>query len=196
MDTITSQMAFLVEIDKLKAVFRRAYITDASRRENSAEHSWHVAIMAMMLGEYANEDIDLLRVIKMLLIHDIPEIDAGDTSIYARASDPNSTNREIRGAERIFSLLPEGQAQEARDIWYEFEQGKTSESKFARSLDRLIPLIHNYCTQGKRWKEDGITYQQVLAINQIIREGSQELWMYALSIINECVLKGYLLKRE
>jgi len=196
MDTLTSQMAFLVEIDKLKAVLRRAYITDASRRENSAEHSWHVAIMAMMLGEYANEDIDLLQVIKMLLIHDIPEIDAGDTSIYARASDRNSTNREILGAERIFSLLPEHQAQEARDIWYEFEQGQTPESKFARSLDRLIPLIHNYCTHGKRWKEDGITYQQVLAINQIIREGSQELWAYALSIIDECVSKGYLLKRE
>lgn len=194
MDILGRQMNFLVEIDKLKSIFRRAYISDSSRRENSAEHSWHVATMAMILAEYATEVIDLLRVIKMLLIHDIPEIDAGDTSIYARASDMDSTNREMRGAARIFGLLPEGQVQEVRDLWYEFEQGKTPESRFAKSLDRLIPLIHNYCTQGKRWKEDKITYQQVLAANQTILEGSPELWKYAISIIDECVLKGYLFK--
>lgn len=195
MDKLSRQMDFLIEIDKLKTVLRRAYITDASRRENSAEHSWHVAMMAMILAEHGNEDIDLHRVIKMLLIHDIPEIDAGDTSVYARVSEPGIAGREILGADRIFSLLPADQAQELREIWSEFEQGKTVESKFARALDRLIPLMHNYCTQGKRWKEDGITYEQVLAINQPIREGSQELWEYALSIIDQCVAKGYLLKR-
>lgn len=196
MDIITKQMSFLVEIDKLKSINRRAYITNSNRRENSAEHSWHVAIMAMILAQYSTDNIDLLRVIKMLLVHDIPEIDAGDISIYARNSDPDSTNREMQGAERIFNLLPEVQAQEFRDIWYEFEQGITSESRSAKSLDRLIPLIHNYCTEGKRWKEDGITYQQVLAVNQIIKEGSPELWTYAVTIINECISKGYLIKAE
>ena len=194
MDKLKRQMDFLIEIDKLKTVFRKAYITDASRRENSAEHSWHVAMMAMILAEYGNEDIDLHRVIKMLLIHDIPEIDAGDTSVYTRASEPGIASREMLGADRIFSLLPTDQAQELREIWSEFEQGKTAESKFARALDRLIPLIHNYCTQGKRWKEDGITYEQVSTLYQKTQEGCPRLRELALSLVEECVTRGYLLK--
>ena len=191
---LTKQIDFLIEIDKLKTVFRRAYIADASRQENSAEHSWHIAMMAMILAEYCQHDVDLFRVIKMLLIHDIVEIDAGDTGIYDHVAALDKTERETRAAERVFSLLPLDQAEELRKIWDEFEQGASSEARFARAMDRLIPLIHNYYTQGKRWKEDGITHAQVLTANQTIREGSQELWEFALSLIDESVSRGYLLK--
>jgi putative hydrolase of HD superfamily len=189
---LTRQIDFLVEIDKLKAVFRRAYIADASRRENSAEHSWHVSMMAMVLAEYCREDVDLLRVIKMLLVHDIVEVDAGDTGIYDDVAALDKAERETLAAGRVFSLLPQDQAEDLRKIWDEFEQGASPEARFARALDRLIPLIHNYCTEGRRWKEDGITHAQVLAVNQTIREGSQELWQFALSLIDECVSRGYL----
>lgn len=189
---LTRQVDFLVEIDKLKTVFRRAYIADASRRENSAEHSWHIAMMAMILAEYCQQDVDLFSVIKMLLIHDIVEIDAGDTGIYDHVAALDKTERETLAAERVFSLLPIDQAKELRKIWDEFEQGASPEARFARAMDRLIPLIHNYYTQGKRWKEDGITHAQVLAANQTIREGSQELWEFALSLIDESVSRGYL----
>lgn len=191
---LTRQVDFLVEIDKLKTVFRRAYIADASRRENSAEHSWHIAMMAMILAEYCQQDVDLFSVIKMLLIHDIVEIDAGDTGIYDHVAALDKTERETLAAERVFSLLPIDQAKELRKIWDEFEQGASPEARFARAMDRLIPLIHNYYTQGKRWKEDGITHAQVLAANQTIREGSQELWEFALSLIDESVSRGYLPK--
>ena len=191
---LTRQVDFLVEIDKLKTVLRRAYIADASRRENSAEHSWHIAMMAMILAEYCQQDVDLFRVIRMLLIHDIVEIDAGDTGIYDHVAALDKTERETLAAERVFSLLPLDQAKELRKIWDEFEQGASPEARFARAMDRLIPLIHNYYTQGKRWKEDGITHAQVLTANQTIREGSQELWEFALSLIDESVSRGYLPK--
>jgi len=191
---LTRQTEFIIEIDKLKTVLRRAYLTDASRRENSAEHSWHVAIMALILAEYCQTDIDVSHVIKMLLIHDIVEIDAGDIGIYDKVASLDKAEREKLGANRIFNLLPQDQSQALLNMWAELEDGTTPEAKFARALDRLIPLLHNYCTQGKRWKEDGITYEQVLAVNQIIREGSQELWEFTLSVINECVAEGYLPK--
>ena len=191
---LTRQIDFLVEIDKLKTVLRRAYIADASRRENSAEHSWHIAMMAMILAEYCQQDVDLFRVIRMLLIHDIVEIDAGDTGIYDHVAALDKTERETRAAERVFNLLPLDQAEELRKIWDEFEQGASPEAKFARAMDRLIPLIHNYYTQGKRWKEDGITHAQVLTANQTIQEGSQKLWDFALSLIDESVSRGYLPK--
>jgi len=193
-DRLTRQTEFIIEIDKLKTVLRRAYLTDASRRENSAEHSWHVAIMALILAEYCQTDIDVSHVIKMLLIHDIVEIDAGDIGIYDKVASLDKAEREKLGANRIFNLLPQDQSQALLNMWAELEDGTTPEAKFARALDRLIPLLHNYCTQGKRWKEDGITYEQVLAVNQIIREGSQELWEFTLSVINECVAEGYLPK--
>ncbi len=197
MDRLTRQIEFLVEIDKLKTVLRRAYLAaDASRRENSAEHSWHVSVMALVLAEYSQKDIDLSRVIRMLLIHDIVEIDAGDTGIYDSRGAVDKVDREKRGASRIFSLLPQDQYQDLLEIWDEFENSATPEAKFARAVDRLMPLIHNYHTEGKRWKEDGITYEQVLAVNQILRESSPKLWEFALSLIDECVAKGYLAKRQ
>lgn len=193
-ERLTKQIDFVIEIDKLKSIFRRAYLANASRRENSAEHSWHVAVIAMVLVEHCKEEIDLLQVIKMLLVHDIVEIDAGDTSIYDGAGALDKAERENLAAERIFGLLPQDQCWEMYKLWEEFEQGTSKEAKFVRAVDRLIPLLHNYSTQGKRWKEDRITYQQVLAVNQTIREGSPELWEFALSMIDECVAKGYLPK--
>jgi putative hydrolase of HD superfamily len=191
-ERLRRQMDFIIEIDKLKTVLRRAYISDSSRRENSAEHSWHTAMMALVLADHTPAGVDLNRVLKMMLIHDIAEIDAGDVSIYHRDSDPGYAGREAEGAKRIFSLLPPDQARELLEIQVEFETGETAESKFARSLDRLIPLIHNYCTGGKRWREDGITYEQVFEVNKKVGDGSPDLWDYAVSIINECVSRGYL----
>ena len=192
-ERLARQIEFLMEIDRLKTVYRRSYLaSDTNRRENSAEHSWHVAATAMLLAEHCREEIDLLRVLKMLLIHDIVEIDAGDTGVYDSVGTLDKGDREKRAAERIFSLLPSSQAWEVRELWVEFEERITPEAKFAGAVDRLMPLLHNYYTQGKRWQEDGITYEQVLEVNQIIQEGSQELWEFVLSMIEECVSKDYL----
>jgi len=191
-ERLARQIEFLMEIDRLKTVFRRSYITDASRRENSAEHSWHVVVTTMLLAEHCQEEIDQFHVLKMLLIHDIVEIDAGDTGVYDSVGNLDKGDREKRAAERIFSLLPSSQAREVRELWEEFEERKTPEAKFARAIDRLMPLLLNYYTQGKTWQEDGITRRQVLEVNQIIQEGSPELWQFAIKMIDECVARGYL----
>lgn len=191
-DRLNKQIEFITEIDKLKSVFRKAYLIDASRNENSAEHSWHVTLSSMILKEYCSDEVDLLKVIKILLIHDIVEVDAGDTGIYDVMAAQDKSERESLAADRIFNLLPTGQNQEIYQLWAEFEQGLSAEAKFAGAVDRLMPLLHNYLTQGKRWKEDGITYQQVVNVCRTIQDGSQELWEFALTLINESVSKGYL----
>ena len=191
-DRLEQQVEFIMEIDRLKTVFRRAYIADASRRENSAEHSWHVATAAIILADYCKEKISLPHVVTMLLIHDIVEVDAGDTGAYDSVGALDKEDREMRAAERIFNLLPPDQAQEVHELWVEFEERNTPEAKFARALDRIMPILHNYYTQGKRWQEDGITYEQVLEVNQVIQEGSPELWQLAVKMIGESVSKGYL----
>jgi putative hydrolases of HD superfamily len=192
-DRLQQQIAFLVEIDKLKTVFRRAYLAaDPGRRENSAEHSWHVAVIALVLAETCPEEIDVSRVIRMLLVHDIVEIDAGDTGIYDKMASLDKAEREKRAAERIFALLPADQQREMGELWQEFEGGTSAEAKFGRAVDRLIPLIHNYHTGGKRWKEDGITYAQVYAVNKVICESSPRLWQFAQSLIEDSVVRGYL----
>lgn len=194
---LNKQVEFLVEIDKLKTVYRRAYlIADPYRRENSAEHCWHTAMMALILEEYAQSRVDIARLIKMMLIHDIVEIDAGDTNIYDTQAALDKADREKRGAERIFGSLPQDQRRELIMLWEEYEDENTPEAKFARALDRLIPLIHNYYTQGKRWKEDGITYEQVLKVNQKIQENCPRLWEFARSLIEECISLGYLIKHS
>ena len=191
---LKQQVSFIVEVDKLKSVLRQSYIADASRHENSAEHCWHLATMALILAEYSPVPLDVLHVTKMLLIHDIVEVDAGDTSVYNIEAVENQSESELLAANRIFSLLPTDQFEELRQIWIEFENAKTPEAKFAKVLDRLMPLLHNYLTQGRRWREGGIVYEQVMAINKPIREGSPELWQFAMSIIEECVARGYLHK--
>ena len=196
-ERLARQIEFLMEIDRLKTVYRRSYLaSDTSRRENSAEHSWHVATTAMILAEHCQAEIDLLHVLKMLLFHDIVEIDAGDTGAYDSVGALDKEEREKRAAERIFSLLPSSQAREVRELWVEFEERITPEAKFARAVDCLMPLLHNYYTQGKTWHKDGITYEQVLEVNKIIQEGSPELWQFVLTMIDECVSKGYLPETE
>ena len=158
------QINFIVEIDRLKQVLRQTFITDKSRQENSAEHSWHIALMAMIFSEYAEiPQIDVLRVVKMLLIHDLVEIDAGDTFCYDDVACEDQHTRELKAAERIFNLLPEDQAQQLMSLWNEFEACQTLNSRFANALDRLQPLLSNYYTDGKAWQKHGVKKHQIVA---------------------------------
>lgn len=191
-DRLEQQLSFIREIDKLKAVLRRTFLLDRSRRENSAEHSWHLAVMALLLSEYANEPVDVGHVLKLLLVHDIVEIDAGDTYIYDTAGHADKAEREQRAADRIFGLLPPGQQAELRALWDEFEAQETPEARFANTLDRLQPLLHNYYTEGAAWREHGISRSQVYERNERTARGSQALWDYAKALIDEAVAKGYL----
>lgn len=158
---LMEQLAFILEVEKLKTVLRRTPLLDRSRVENDAEHTWQLALMAMVLSEHSREPIDLLRVIKMLLIHDIVEIDAGDTFAYDNIGRTSQVERELRAADRIFSLLPDGQAQDFRALWDEFELKTTAEAQFANAMDRLQPLLHNYFTNGGTWKTYGVTASDV-----------------------------------
>lgn len=192
---LSRQIQFIVEIDKLKQIRRQTVLMDRSRPENSAEHSWHLALMAIVLSEYADSrQLDTLHVLKMVLVHDLVEIDAGDTFCYNQ--DPelavSQKNREAAAAERIFNLLPEDQAADLKSLWEEFEGAMTPESRFARALDRLHPIVHNYMTRGMAWRKHGIHKSQVLERNQPIEDGSEALWSFAKAIIEEAVEKGYL----
>jgi putative hydrolase of HD superfamily len=189
------QMEFIIEIDKLKDIFRQTYLMNGKRRENDAEHSWHIALMAFLLAEYATEKkLHVFRVVKMLLIHDLVEIDAGDTYVYDKELLKDKKEREQRAAERIFNLLPEDQAKEFRRLWEEYEEQKTPESKFALSMDVLQPLLHNYKTEGKAWKYHQITSKMVSERAYHIKEGSSILWNHAKKVIGDCVKKSYLKK--
>ncbi|MGX2030042.1 HD domain-containing protein [Methylocaldum gracile] len=195
MDRLKRQIGFIVELDKLKTIVRQSWLADGSRRENSAEHSWHVALMALVLAEHANADmgLDLARVVKLLLLHDVVEIDAGDVLIYDVAGNVSKPERERQAAERIYGMLPDDQAAELRALWEEFEMGETTEARFAASLDRLMPLLHNFLTEGRAWRHHGVTADQVLAANARIAAGSTALWDYARGLIDEAVERDYLL---
>jgi putative hydrolase of HD superfamily len=186
------QIQFILEIDKLKSVVRQSYLLDGNRRENSAEHSWHVALMGLLLAEYAEQPVDLLRLMKMLLIHDIIEIDAGDTYCYDEAGVTDQSSRESEAAERLFGLLPEDQMEEFRELWAEFEERSTAEAKFAATIDRLMPLLHNFHTEGRSWREHGIRKNQVSSRNEVMKEGALPLWEFAMSLIDEAVDREYL----
>ena len=191
-DRLQQQLDFLLEIDRLKEVMRQSYICRGLRRENSSEHSWHLAVMAMVLAEHAPGGVDISRVIKMALVHDLVEIDAGDTFCYDDAGNAGKADRESSAAERIFSLLPPDQAMELRSLWEEFEARQTPEARFAAALDRLMPLLHNYHCQGKTWQEHDVPAAKVLDRNRHIRQGSQGLWDFAESLIHDAVKKGFL----
>ena len=192
-ERLRRQIEFLIEIDKLKGVFRQTWLMDGSRRENDAEHSWHLALLAVLLAEYAAEgDVDLLRVVKMVLVHDLVEIDAGDVYVYDRGKSAEWQVREREAAERIFRILPADQADELRALWEEFEARATPEARFAAALDRFQPLLHNYQTQGKAWREHGVTSDQVIAHNRHMAEGAPRLWQYAHDLIRDAVKRGYL----
>jgi putative hydrolase of HD superfamily len=188
-----SQIEFILEIDKLKNILRRTTLLDRSRRENSAEHSWHIALIILVLSEYAEEDhLDLMQVIKLLLVHDLVEIDAGDTYCYDEIGRQDQKAREMKAADRIFGVLPEDQAVSFRSLWDEFEARDTPESRFANALDRLQPFLHNYFTCGHTWRKYGIRKKQVTERMRLVDEGSHFLWDYVSSLIDDAVEKGYL----
>lgn len=182
----------MIEIDKLKTIERKTKIISGSRLENDAEHSWHLAMMAMILYPLANDQVDVFKVIKMLLVHDLVEIDAGDTFAYDEQGHVDKYDREVAAAKRLFGLLPEEQGTELMELWLEFENKETSEARFAASLDRLQPLIHNYLNQGDTWKKYNITSEQVINRNKEIANGSEPLWEYAQQIIRKSVDQGIL----
>ncbi len=192
-ERLEQQIAFIVEIDKLKHIYRRTFLMDGSRTENDAEHSWHLAVMAMLLVEHAKEEqLDLLHIVKMVLIHDLIEIDAGDTYLYDEQAAQDKAEREQRAADRLFAMLPDEQTREFRALWDEFEEKETPEAKFATSLDRMQPLLHNYHTQGKSWQQHGVTSDRVVQRCSEIEIGSPALWEYAQNLIHQSVEKGYL----
>jgi len=184
---LAKQMEFILELDKLKKIQRQTYLADASRKENDAEHSWHLAIMAMLLGEHANETCDVLKVIKMVLIHDVIEIDAGDTYAYDMKEIKTKKDREEKAADRLFHLLPSDQAGEMRKLWDEFEAMETMEAKFANTLDKVQPIMLNDASGGLSWKEHNIKKEQVLKRNEHTALGSKDLWEFCSCIIEKNV---------
>ncbi|MEM6423696.1 MAG: HD domain-containing protein [Cyanobacteria bacterium P01_H01_bin.119] len=191
---LAQQLQFIVEIDRLKTVLRRTPLIDQSRRENSAEHSWHLALMAIALAEYAPEGVDMGRAIQQVLLHDIVEIDAGDTFCYDAAGNINKAEREQAAADRIFGLLPADQSQAFRALWDEFETQETPTARFAAALDRVQPLLHNYYTQGGTWKQYGITKAQLLQRMRPVETGAPKLWPLVQDTIEAVLQAGYLKK--
>ncbi len=189
---LSQQIQFILEIDRLKQILRQTLLTDGSRRENSAEHSWHLAIMAMVLAEYAPTGTDIPQALKMLLLHDLVEIDAGDTFCYDLAAHLNKADREQQAAERIFGLLPPNLSHEFRQLWDEFEARKSKTAQFAAALDRLQPMLHNQQTQGGTWKQHGISRAQVMQRVAPIQTGAPDLWPYVQQVIEDCIAAGYL----
>lgn len=192
MNRLQKQIEFITEIDKLKHILRQSVLIDDRRRENDAEHSWHLAVMTMLLSEYVKEEIDLLRVMKMVLIHDIVEIDAGDTFAYDEAGYEDKNEREKQAAERIFNILPADQAEKINDLWLEFEAKETPEARYAASLDRLQPLLLNYNSEGHTWKMPGVNSEKVYKRMAVIKESTPEIWDYVVEIIEDSINKGYL----
>ncbi len=205
---LKDQLEFLLEADKLKNLYRQTYVSmddvpsfspdytgekkTYPRKENDAEHSFSLALFTVILSEYANEKIDILRTVKMVLIHDIVEIDAGDTFCYDTDANKSKLERELKAADRLFAILPKDQHEEYRALWDEFEERATPESKFANAMDRIQPLLLNIKRDGMGWKEHGIRYGQVTERNKYVADGSNELWEHILGLLKECNEKGIL----
>lgn len=195
-DQLISQINFIKEIDKLKYIQRKTKLFNSDRPENDAEHSWHLAMMTIVLAEHSDTPVDVLKVLKMVLIHDIVEIDAGDTFIYDSAKNHTNTDEELLAAKRIFGLLPAEQAEEFIAVWEEFEEGLTNEAKFARAMDRLEPLLQNTSNNGGTWREFNVDFQKVYDKKSAIKNGSATLWNFAENLLNESVEKGILRKED
>jgi putative hydrolase of HD superfamily len=188
MGRLAQQIDFIRELDKLKQVQRQTWLMDASRKENTAEHSWHIGVMAMVLAEYVpKSSVNLTRVVQMLLVHDIVEIDAGDTFCYDTAAVSHQAAQEERAAGRLFGLLPEDQADYFRSLWEEFEARETSEALLANALDRLQPILNNYYSGGKSWRANGIRRGQVCERNRIVADGAPDLWVYIEDLLQRAV---------
>lgn len=191
---LEQQIEFIIEVDKIKNIFRQSYISDGTRRENDAEHSWHLALMAIILTEYFDPKADVLQVIKMVIIHDLVEIYAGDTYLYDVKGNETKAIREQEAADKLFAMLPIDQGKELMDLWHEFEDKITVEAKFAATLDRLQPVLLNYITKGKAWLAHGITKEQVLKRQADILNGPKEIADFLIHLLDDAQQKGYLLK--
>lgn len=178
-ERIEKQFEFLKEIDKEKNIFRQTYLADGMRKENDAEHAWHMALFVMVLSEYANEDIDVLKTMKIVLIHDLIEIYAGDIYAYDSKGNESKRGRELAAADRLFNILPKDQAEEFRVLWDEFEENITPEARFANTMDKIQPLMLNNASEGRSWEEHGVHASQVYGRNEKTHLGSEELWKYA-----------------
>ena len=193
MERLKRQMEFIVEADKVKNIFRQTYLADRKRKENDAEHSWHLALMAVLLKEYSNEEADLSRVIPMVLIHDLVEIDAGDTYAYDAAGTATQKERENKAADRIFSMLPADQGEWLRELWDEFEAYTTPDAKFAHLLDNFQPLLLNDASNGLSWTEHQVKKSQIYRRNQHLPETSEVIWEYMKSLIDKHVELGHII---
>lgn len=208
-ERLKKQIEFLLEADKMKSLYRQTYIINDEkrsdsmrdfegddsthkRRENDAEHSFHLALFAMTLAEHSNVPVDVLRVMKMVLIHDIVEIDAGDTYCYDTEGYKSKREREERAADRLFGILPEDQEKEYRELWEEFEAMDTPESRFAAALDRMQPMLLNFTKNGISWQEHKVSYSRVHERNKHIANGSEELWEYMEEALKDALDKGFL----
>lgn len=190
-DRLGQQISFMVEVDKLKEVFRQTKLINSGRQENDAEHSWHLCLTVILLAEHANSpDLNVLHVLKMVILHDLVEIDAGDTFAYDEAGMVDQRERESVAADRIFGILPTDQAAQFRGIWDEFEAQETPEAKFALACDRFQPMLLNVMTNGASWKEHGITHDRVVARNQRIENGSTTMWERISTMLDDAVAAG------
>ena len=190
MNRFEQQMKFILEIDKVKNVFRQTYLADGNRKENDSEHSWHMAIMAFLLKEYAQEEVDIMRVVLMVLIHDLVEIDAGDTYAYDLDGLQTKREREVKAAERIFGLLPKDQEEQFRELWDEFEAYESAEAKYAHMLDNFQPLMLNDALDGKSWKEHKVKKSQIYSRNAKTMEGSEKIWEYMKDLVQKNIDRG------
>ncbi len=189
---LEQQLRFLLEMDKLKSILRQSPLLAVDRFENSAEHSWHIALMAVVLAEHAAAPVDICRVVTMLLVHDIVEIDAGDTFAYDPRAAVDKAEREIRAADHLFGLLPADQAAPLRSLWEEFEAAETAEARFANAVDRLMPALHNYHSGGGSWQRHHVTLPRVVRRLSPIADGSPALWEYVKALLDDAVARGFL----
>lgn len=192
MDRLRQQLAFLLEVDRQKEIIRQTYLADGSRKETDAEHAWHLAMMCMILGEYANDTIDVAKTVMMVLTHDLVEIDAGDTYAYDTKGNETKRARELQAAERIYGLLPEDQGAYLRALWEEFEAMETPEAKFANALDKIQPVLLTDRAEGKSWREHQVQKDQIMGRNARTHEGSERLWEYIKEIIEKNVEAGFI----
>ena len=192
-ERLKKQLDFVLEIDKEKNILRQTHLTDYRRQENDAEHAWHMAIMIYLLKEYANEEFDVAKAMMMALIHDIVEIDAGDTYAYDTKNLATQEEREEKAANRIFGMLPDEQKKEMLDLFYEFEEGKTPEAKFAKTMDNFQPILLNDSNNGKDWRVHQIKKSQVVNRQKSSQLGSKDIWEYTSELIERNVKKGNLI---
>lgn len=197
MRVFQQQLDFILELDRLKAVYRKTLVkADDDRQENSAEHSWHIAMLASVFSEYADQEVDISRVVLMLLIHDIVEIDAGDMFAFAEAEDHSQqAEKEAQAAQRIFGLLPEQQAQTFIDMWFEFELAHSPDAKFAKSIDRVLPVFQNMSNGGGSWKRHGVSSSQVLARNELLKDSAPKLYHYVTQQTEIAITNGWLIDK-